>query len=80
MKPNAEWDRNPEFHFRVSGQSDSDYAKDPMMHWSISRYATFLYGAVGMTKSKMQQSVTLSVTEADLVAATSCAQDMLLFM
>ena len=28
----------------------------------------------------MQQSVTLSVTEAELVAATSCAQEMLFIM
>ena len=80
MKPNAEWDGNPEFEFEVSGQLDADYAKDPMMHRSVSGYATFLNGAVVMTKSKMQQSVTLSVTKAELVAATSCAQDMLFIM
>ena len=80
LEPNAKWDRNAEFKFEVSGQLDSDYAKDPMMRRSVSGYATFLNGAVVMTKNKMQQSVTLSVTEAELVAATSCAQDMLFIM
>ena len=55
LEPNAKWDRNPEFEFEVSGQSDLDYAKDPMMRRSVSGYATFLNGAVVMTKSKMQQ-------------------------
>ena len=77
LEPNAKWDGNPEFEFEVSGQSDSDYAKDPMTRRSVSGYATFLNGAVVMTKSKMQQSVSLSVTEAELVAATLFAQDML---
>ena len=70
LKPNAEWDGNLEFEFEMSGQSNSDYAKDLMMCRSVSGYATFLNGAVVMAKSKMQQSVTLSVTEAELVAAT----------
>ena len=47
---------------------------------SVSGYATFLNGAVVLTKNMMQQSVTLSVTEAVLVAATLCAQDMLFIM
>ena len=80
FEPNVKWDGNPEFEFEVSRQSDSDYGKNPMMCRSVSSYATFLNGAVVMTKSKMQKSVTLSVTEAELVAATSCAQDMLFIM
>ena len=80
LEPNAKWDRNLEFEFEVSGQSYLDYAKDPMTRRSVSSYATFLNGAVVMTKSKMQQSVTLSVTEAELVAASLCAQDMLFIM
>ena len=67
------WDGNPEFELEVSGQSDLDYAKDLMTRRSVSGYATFLNGAVVMTKSKMQHSVRLSATEAKLVAATSCA-------
>jgi hypothetical protein len=31
-------------------------------------------------KSKMQQCVTLSITEAELVSATTCAQDIILVM
>ena len=64
----------------MSGQSDADFAKDPITGKSVSGYAKFLNGAVVLTKSKMQQSVTLLMTEAELVAATSCAQDMLFIM
>ena len=41
---------------------------------------TFLNGAVVTAKSKTQKCVTLSVTEAEHVAAVECAQDMLFIM
>jgi hypothetical protein len=44
---------------------------------SVSGYTTFLNGALVTAKSKMQECVTLSVTEAELVAVTNCIQDML---
>ena len=51
--------------------SDSDYANDPDRRRSVSGYTTILNGAPTSTmKSKMQSCVTLSVTEAELVAAT----------
>jgi hypothetical protein len=37
----------------------------------------FLNGALITAKSKMQECVTLSVTEAELAAATNCIQNML---
>ena len=57
--------------------SDSDFAKDPETRRSVSAWATFLNGAPYVRKSKMQRFVTLSVTEAECVAATSCIQDMM---
>jgi hypothetical protein len=54
--------------------------KDPESRHSVSGYCTFLNGAPVNAKSKMQQCVTLSVTEAELVSATTCAQDMLFVM
>ena len=80
LKPNAKWDGSPEFEFEILGQSDSDFAKDQTTRKSVSGYVTYLNGAVVTVKSKMQQSVTLSVTEAELVAATSCVQDMIFIM
>jgi len=80
LKPNLKWDGDPEFEFVISGRSDSDYAKDPDRRRSVSGYSTFLCKAPVTMKSRMQGCVTLSVTEAELVSATQCAQDMLFIM
>jgi hypothetical protein len=65
------------FEFVVEGYSDSDYAKDPIKHRSVSGFCSFIEGCVLNTKSRMQPISSLSVTEAELVAATECAQDLL---
>jgi len=80
LKPDASWDGDPHFLFRVSGRSDSDYAKDPDRRRSVSGYSTFLCGAPVTMRCRMQGCVTLSVTEAEMVSATQCAQDMLFVM
>jgi len=71
------WDGNLNFEFVIHGVSDLDYAKDPLTCRSVSGYATFFCGAPVTMKSSMQNCVTLSVTEAELVSATNCAQHML---
>lgn len=77
VKPNhKKWNGSPNFWFDLRGKSDSDYAKDESAK-SVSGYSTFLCGAPISFKSKMQTTTTLSVTEAELVAAVSCAQDLL---
>jgi hypothetical protein len=68
---------NGDNNFEITGVSDSDYAKDMQTRKSVSGYATLLNGALVKAKSKMQECVILSVTEAELVAATNCFQDML---
>ena len=65
------------FEFVVEGYSDSDYAKDPIKRRSVSGFCSFIEGCVLNTKSRMQPITSLSVTEAELVAATECAQDLL---
>jgi hypothetical protein len=65
------------FEFIIDGYSDSDYAKDPVKRRSVSGFCSFLEGCVLNTKSRMQPITSLSVTEAELVAATECAQDLL---
>ena len=78
LKPTGKWNgKDKDYLFKIHGMSDSDYAKDPETRRSVSGYATFLNDAPVTAKSKMQECVTLSVTEAELVAATNCAQDML---
>jgi hypothetical protein len=80
LQPNESWDGSADFEFTVSGRADSDYAKDPERRRSVSGYSTFLCGAPVTMKSRMQSCVTLSVTEAELVSGTQCAQDMLFIM
>ena len=65
------------FKFRIKGRSDSNYAADPESRRSVTGYSVFFEGAPTATKSKMQECVTMSVTEAEYVSAADCAQEML---
>ena len=76
LKPDTVWDGNPNFEFRITGKSDSDFAKDPSRR-SVSGWSTFLCGAPVTEKSNMQPITALSVTEAELIAGSSCVQDMI---
>ena len=78
LNPKGKWDGKKDgTKIQIVGKSDSDYAKDLESRRSVSGYCVFVNGApVGM-KSKMQATVTLSVTEAELIAATNCVQEML---
>ncbi len=69
--------KDKDFLFKVSGMSDSDYAKCPVTRRSVSGYSTMLEGAPVTVKSSMQKVVALSVTEAETIAAVQCVQDML---
>jgi hypothetical protein len=80
LKVIGEWDGNPSYEFVITGRSDSDYAKDTDTRRSVSGTSTFLNGSPIHTRSNTQNSVTLSVMEAELVAATQCAHDMLFTM
>ena len=80
LNPNALWKQNPKFEFEITGYSDSNFAKDRESRRSVSGWAAYLNGAPYVRKSKTQRFVTLSVTEAECVAATSCVQDMLFGM
>ena len=78
LKANATWDGGADFEFVINGRWDSDYAKDvKRRRRSVSGYSVFLFGAPVAMASRMQGHVTLSVTEAELAAATQCTQDML---
>ena len=80
LKPNCQWNDNPNFLFEVNGESNSDYAKNIENRHSVSGNTTMVCGAPVMMKSKMQPFVTLSSCEAELVSATSNAQDMFFVM
>jgi len=77
LKPNRRCKDPANFEFVISGQSDGEYGKDPERMHSVSRFACFLEGASISHKSRMQQSVTLSVSESELLAATEWARDMM---
>jgi hypothetical protein len=79
LKPDIVCDGSADFEFVVHERSDSDFAKDEGCR-SVAGYSTFLCGAAVTNKSKMQDLVTLSVTESELVAATLCVQDMMFIM
>eukprot|EP00957_Ditylum_brightwellii_P007108 539425-Ditylum_brightwellii.AAC.1 len=66
LKPECKWDgKDKSFQFRITGMSDSDYAKCPVTRRSVSGYSTFLEGAPITVKSAMQRIVALSVTKAE---------------
>ena len=78
MKPTGIWNENEEENeVNIVGVSDSDYSKDIETRRSVTGYTVFLNGAPVAAKSKMQEAVTLSVAEAELVAAMHCYQEML---
>ena len=80
LKPDKKWDGTKNFEFEILGRSDSDHGKCPDTRRSVSGYSVFLNGAPFRIRSVMQNIVTLSVTEAEEVAATDCVQDMLFGM
>jgi hypothetical protein len=72
-----------EFEFIVKGYSDSFRVCQGFRlcqgsrHASVSGFCSFLEGCVFNMKSQMQPITSFSVTEAELVAATEFAQDLL---
>ena len=63
LKPTRTWDGKSNFKFRISGRSNSDYAKFPATRRRVSGHNVKLEGAVIICKSEMQKTTTLSVTE-----------------
>ena len=76
LQPSGIWDGNKSYKFNTCGHSDSDYAKQVEDQKSVTKYSTYLNDAI-FNKSKTQNSVTRSVSEAELIAAVECAQTML---
>jgi hypothetical protein len=56
--------------------SDSNWAGDLENRWSISGFIIFLLGCPIVWKSKQQQSVTLSSSEAEYVALSEAAKEL----
>jgi len=78
LKPSVVWNVDKDFEFVIRGRSDSNYATCPVTR--RSGYITYLMDALVTAKSAMQKVVALSVTEAELMSAVQCVQDMLYVM
>jgi hypothetical protein len=77
IKPNVTWaGKSRDIEFTITGRSDAEYASDPETRRSVSGGTVFLCGTVIHAFSRMQKCVTLSVTEAELVAAVEDAQNV----
>ena len=77
LRPNIKWDGTKNQLLEIEGYADSNYAQCPETRRSVSGNTTTLNGAPVITNCKMQPTVKLSVTEAELDSAITEAQDML---
>ena len=77
LKPNDTWDGNPEYHFQISGATDSEFASNPDTRRTVIGVSVFLADACISACSRMLGGSGLSVTETELYAAVDGAQDML---
>jgi Reverse transcriptase (RNA-dependent DNA polymerase) len=77
IAPVDRWDGTKEFEFVVSGASDAAYNQCPDTRKCVSGNTTEVNGVPVITKSVMQDTRKLSVTEAELDSAVTNVQDML---
>jgi hypothetical protein len=77
IAPVDKWDGSKEFEFTVSGASDAAYNQCPDTRKCVSGNTTKVNGVPVITKSVMQDTQKLSVTEAELDSAVTNVQDML---
>jgi hypothetical protein len=77
LSPNDKWNGDKAFEFIVSGRSDSNFNCTETRK-SVSGNTTEVNGVPVLVKSVMQETIKLSVTEAELDSATSNVQDMLI--
>jgi hypothetical protein len=80
LAPTGIWDGDPTFEFTITGAADASYKPYHDTAASVGGHAVFLQGAPIAEKSKIQQSTTLSVTEAELNSGVECIQDMVYAM
>ena len=78
LKPSRKWDgKDKNFKFRIRGKSDSNYATCKETRRSITGFVVWLEDSLISVKSGMQKIVSLSVTEAEVIALVQCVQELL---
>ena len=69
-------DKPPGSPWQITCFSDSNYANDPETRRSVSGYIVYVHGVPVVWKSKAQQSVTLSSTEAEWFALSEAVKEV----
>ena len=78
LKPSRRWNpTDKHFQFMIRGKSGSNYGTDTETRKRVSGYVVYLEDAPISIKSVMQKLITLSSTEAELVALVQCVQEMM---
>jgi len=77
FKSVTKWDGTKKFVINIGGESDSTQASCPDTMKSVSGNYTTINDIPIITRSFMQDTVKLSVTESELESAVTCAQDMM---
>ncbi len=72
--------QNGHFVWELKAHSDSDLAGDMETRKRISRFITYLCGAAISWRSKGQKRVSLSLTEAEYMAISEVAMEILYFV
>jgi len=80
LKPSGVWNGDKDFDFVIRERSDSNYATCPVTSRNVSGYVTYLMDALVTAQSAKQKIVALSVTEAEVMSAVQCVQDILYVM
>jgi hypothetical protein len=80
LVPTVVWDGNPNFEFTIHGSADASYKPYKDSGQSVGCHAAFLDDAPISEKSKNQQSMTLSISEAESISGADCAHDKLFGM
>ena len=81
LKPTREWkNKDKDFEFIITGNADSNYATCAETRKSVTGYIVRVENAIVAAKSGMQKIVALSTTEAEIIAAVQCVQEMLYVM
>jgi hypothetical protein len=76
LSPSSTWDGNPSYKFKIRGAADASYKPYEDSGPSVSGFAIFLEMRQSRKEVPYKKCTTLSVTEAELVSGSQCAQDM----
>ena len=78
LKLTRKWDgKGLNFEFKIRGKADSNFATSKETRKSITGYCVWLEDLLVGVKSDMKKIVTLSVTEAEVIAMVQCVQEMI---